>query len=155
MENSNKLQSPKLKAFETIQKNLASVGITPALASQSYPFNATIFYGFLKLGSAVYCTSIFIIFDAETFVEYTQSIYVDSLAMLIIFALLIVILKVERLFKYISGNDLVNTSEFLLNSFYCVIIFRFILCTNIFFSIEILCIEINFHENRSSRSKIE
>lgn len=117
MENCNqedsKFQPSKLQAFEVIQKNLATAGIIPKLAHQPYPFNWTISFGFVLLGSSIYCTSVFIIYDAKTFAEYTQSVYTDSLITLIILALVITIIKVEKLFQYVSGNDdhLVNTSE--------------------------------------------
>lgn len=105
-------RKPKLKPFEKVQKNLATAGITSNLLDQSHPFNGTILYGFLKLGSAIYCTAIFIIHDADTFGEYTQSVCACSFEILIIFALLIIVLKAKKLFKLINSVDaLVNTSE--------------------------------------------
>lgn len=118
MENSNqedsKFQLPKLEAFEVIKKNLATAGIIPKLAHQPFPFNWTISFGFVLLGSGIYCTSVFIIYDAKTFAEYTQSVYTDSLVTLIILALVITIFNVEKLFQYVGGNNnhLVNTSEY-------------------------------------------
>lgn len=107
-----KSQQSKLKNFEVIEKNLATVGITPNLANKPFPFNWTILFGFSLLGFCIFCLSQFIIHDAETFAQYTQSIYVGSLATLIIFALLILVFNVKKLFKFINRNDdFINTSE--------------------------------------------
>lgn len=106
-------EPPKLQAFEIIQKYFAFAGITPSLAKQPYPLNASILFGILMLGAAIYFTSVFIIYEAETFAQYTQSVYAVSLVALIALALLIIILKVESLFEYFNKNDiLVNTSEY-------------------------------------------
>lgn len=108
-----KTQPSRLKSFEIIQKNLAFAGITPNLANQSYPFNRTILFGFLTLGSAIYCSVVFIIYEADTFAEYTQSVYVVSLAILIILVLLMMVLKVKKLFNFIDCcEDFINTSEY-------------------------------------------
>lgn len=108
----SKSQPPKLKLFELPQEHFAIAGITSALASQPYPFNAAVLSGFLLLALSIYMTSVFLIYDAETFAEYTQSVYTDTLLTLIIFALLILILKVKSLFEFINGcEDLASTSE--------------------------------------------
>lgn len=110
--NATKLESAKLQPFEMARKTFATAGITPNLVDQSYPFNGTILYGFVMLVSAIYCTSIFIIHDAETFGEYTQSVCAYSFVILVIFSLLIVVLKVKKLYELINSFDvLVNTSE--------------------------------------------
>lgn len=114
MENSkqSKFQSQKPKPFEIIQKNLATIGITPSLADQSYPFNWTILCGILILSLNIFFLSMFIIYDAETFVEFTQSVYMTTLSTLINLCLLVLILKVKNLFKLIDGcDDLVSTSK--------------------------------------------
>lgn len=111
-------QPPKFKAFEIIRKNFANAGITPTLVKQSYPFNGTVLIGFFMLTSAIYGTSVFIIIDAYTFAEYTQSIYADSLLILIAIAVLILILKVKNLFEFIVGCDyLVNVCEYVAHLF--------------------------------------
>lgn len=158
-ENSNQekwgIRQSKLKAFEVIQKNLATAGITSFLADQSYPLNWPISFGFLMLSSGIYNLSIFIIYDAETFPEYTQAVYGCSLVTLIILALLIFILNVAKLFEFISStNDLVNTSELdISNTFYYTypVWWHF----SWLFSSKILSIEVNFHWSRSFRTQIE
>lgn len=108
----SKSQPPKRRAFEIIQKSLATAGIIPTLANQSYPFNREILLVLLSLGSSLYCTTVFILYDAENFSEYTQSVYTDTLLTVIILALLILMFKVKQLFEFInSSNDIANTSE--------------------------------------------
>lgn len=116
MENSeqpkSKAKLPKCKVFEIPLKNLAIVGIRPNLAMQPYPFNAKIFMGFLALGCAIYCTCVYTIYDAKSFAEYTQSIYVCSLLALIVLILLAIIPNAEKMFELIDACDqLVNTSQ--------------------------------------------
>src|ERR1044071_4785657 len=117
MENFNqeksKSQSTKLKVFEISQKYFATIGITSNLTSKSYPFNGIVLFGFLMLCVNIYCTSMFIIFGAKTFAEYTQSVYVTTLLTLVIFCLLIITLKVNNLFEFINkSDDIVNTSKY-------------------------------------------
>lgn len=119
MENSTqeKSKSPpppsKLKAFEIIRKNFATAGITPDLMHQPCPLNGTILIEFLMACSGIFSTSVFILYDAQTFTEYTQAVYIGSILTLILFALLIIILKLKNLFEYFNGNDkLINTSEY-------------------------------------------
>lgn len=100
-----KPQLPKSKVFEIIEKYFAIAGITPSLAEQTCPLNGCILLGFLLLGSAMYFTSVFLIDEAETFAEYTQSVYTNALSTLIILALLILIFKVKQLFKFINDCD--------------------------------------------------
>lgn len=103
---------PKLKVFELIQRSFATVGIAPILVDQSYPLNGRILFGFLLLDSGICITVKFIIYEAKTFAEYTQCIYGCSMGAIIIISLLILILKVKKLFEFVSDCDgLVNTSE--------------------------------------------
>lgn len=98
-------QLPKPKGFVIIEKYFAIAGITPSLADQTCPLNGRILLGFLLLGSGMYFTSVFLIDEAETFAEYTQSVYTNALSTLIILALLILIFKVKQLFKFINDCD--------------------------------------------------
>lgn len=115
MENSKQkhlqVKSPNHKVFQLTQKYFATAGIVPNLAIQPYPLNGKISIGFLLLGSSLICNFKYTFYEARTFVEYTQSIYMCSIAALIIFALVIIILKVEKLFEFINGCEkLINTS---------------------------------------------
>lgn len=99
------------RAFESIRKNLATAGITENLRDQSYPFNGIILFGFLLLGLANACVFVFIFNDANEFADYTQAVFGISVVTVFIFALLILILRVEQLFAFIDGgNELFNIS---------------------------------------------
>lgn len=103
---------PKIKAFQLIQKDFAMAGISPALLTQQYPFNGRILFGFLSLSFAFYCQLIFIFDDADTFAQYTQSVYVCSIAALISLALSILILKRDALYTFINAmEDIINVGK--------------------------------------------
>lgn len=138
----SKSQAIELKAFEIIQKNLTYAGIYSDATNQSNSFNWTVFIGFLSLGSGILFTSAFIIFDAKTIVEYTQSIYAVSVLTLILLCFLIIVVNAKNLFKFIdSSGYLVNTSEsrtFCVNEGFGTNLMKFS-------STQLFCIEISFH----------
>lgn len=107
-----KPKQPKMLVFQAIQKTFAVAGITRKLVTQAYPLNVKIVMGFLLLNTGATINLIYTVWYADTFAEYTQSIYVFSLVELLVFALLIVIFKVDELFKFVDTcNGIVNTSE--------------------------------------------
>lgn len=114
-ENPQPSKLPGIKAFKTIQKNFAMIGIGPKLVkTQSYPLKAKIAIGSLISGCIL--ESVYIFNDAETFSEYTQTIYGASAAIVLIFALVVLIAKVEKLFEFISqSNRLLNMSKWNFN----------------------------------------
>lgn len=73
----------------------------------------------------------FTIFEADTFIEYTQSVYVSSVTVLIFLALLITAANVKKLFKLIGDcENLTETSEWqtglaLQDRSFCVQLHRF------------------------------
>lgn len=102
----------KLKAFRTVQKYLAIFGISPKLVTQSYPLNKKISLGFLLLGSATISICVYILNDANTFLEFTKSIYFMCVAIFFIAQLLTIILNVDTLFEYMErSNSMLNTSK--------------------------------------------
>lgn len=109
MENSRPENShsklPKIKTFQAIQKSLAMVGISPELATQTYSLNGRLLLDFALFGSGVTFQSVYISNDAKTFSEYTQSIYVASAGLLIVFILIVLILKVNELFDLTKRYD--------------------------------------------------
>lgn len=116
MENFNQKKSksrlPKRPVFETTMRNLAVLGISPILATQAYPFNVRIFIGFLILGSSISSSTVYIIYDAKTFLDYTQAIFAGSFATMFILFLLIVIHRVEILFDFFKRCDaFIKTSK--------------------------------------------
>lgn len=101
-----------MQLFQLIQNNFAAVGISWNLVAQPYPVNGKISLGFFILIISVICNLMYIVREAKTFAEYTQSIHMCSVATLILFALVIVLLNVKKLFNLINGcQKIVNTSE--------------------------------------------
>lgn len=115
-------QLPKHKPFEILLKHFGALGIGPNLTKQAYPLNVKILMGFFVLCFAISGLVIFIFYDANTFIEYVQSIYICTFNTLIFSTLLIIILKVDQLFEVINDwEKLVNTSEFDVNRIRCLL----------------------------------
>lgn len=101
-----------LKAFETIQMNLAMAGFDRKLAAQSVPLNGKILMCFLLLGPGITFISVHTFNYAETFFEYTQSVYMTTSGIFITMTLIVLILKVQKIFEFINCcNNFINTSK--------------------------------------------
>lgn len=102
----------KLTAFQTVQANFAVVGISRELVTQSYPLNVKIFMGFLLFIGMIAFECVFIFSYADTFYKYMQSIYYVCGSILFIFALVILVLTVDKLFEPIDDCDtIINASK--------------------------------------------
>lgn len=102
----------KIRILELIQKNFAAMGVHPNLAMQMYPLNDTILWGFLILTCSVMCNLMYTLREAKTFADYTQSIYMLSLAALLIPILVITLLNVDKLFNLVNELEkLANTGK--------------------------------------------
>lgn len=98
-----------MKILQSTQMNLATVGVNPNLQ----PLNLKITIGFLILNLYFICDLVFAIFEAKTFTEYIQSIYMGSCAVLITLALIIIVINMKKLIQAIDDHEiLVNTREF-------------------------------------------
>ena len=107
---SKKIQ--KIKIFQIIQKNFATIGIGPNSAMQLRVFNGKILFTSLTLASFILSNLVYFFKDAETFTEYTQTIYLGSGGILVTLAFIIILLHLNELFKIINDCEcLVNTSE--------------------------------------------
>lgn len=101
----------KLKIFKLTQKNFAAVGISPSLIDQPHPLNEKIVWGFLILTLSIICNLMYIIGEAKTIVEYTQSFYMFCFAAITIIAWAITLRNGAKLFRLINGfENFVNTS---------------------------------------------
>lgn len=102
----------KIQIFQLIQKYLANIGICPSLAKQPYPINGKIITGSATLILYVICSLIYLFYESKTFTERTRTVYMCSVAALVLFALLIFILNVTKIFQFIDDCEaIVNTSE--------------------------------------------
>lgn len=101
-----------MKPYKTIQENFAIIGINRKLLTQSYPFNWRIFITLLELTAGVGFVSMYVIKYANTFIEYTQSIFLGSAGTLVAILLLCIIIKAEKLFEFIDRNEImINTRK--------------------------------------------
>lgn len=97
----------KIKIFHTIKKDLSVIGII-----ERRPMNANILLSSLMLASAIAIELIYIFKEAETFFQYTQSIYMCSAFILAFSSLMIMVLHLNELFKIINDFECVaNTSK--------------------------------------------
>lgn len=68
--------------------------------------------GFLTLILFITCNVVYLLTEVKTFTERTRSIFVQSAAVLVILALLILILNEQELFQFFNDfENIVNTSE--------------------------------------------
>lgn len=151
MENFRPAQPMKIECFPLLRMNYASLGVGPNLS----PFNTKNFIAFSKLTVYFICNVLYSCFEAKTFIEYTQSIYMSSSTALATSALAIAILSVKKLFQVISDCEiLANTSK----SVACVDSHTessFLKLENVVRSTKIFGIETNFCRNSSIWAKIE
>lgn len=69
--------------------------------------------GLFMFGLYILCSMMYLFRTPKTFAENTQTIFMSSVATLMILTSMVLILNVDELFKYIDGcEDIVNTSEF-------------------------------------------
>lgn len=101
-------ESPKRKIFQMSQKYFTVLGISPILMVQSNPFNQKNLICFLVFGLQLISEFIYILYEAETFWDYIQSIYFCSVSILATVVFLILVFRVDKLFKYIGNSENLN-----------------------------------------------
>lgn len=106
-----------MKIFQLTQKNFATIGISPILSYQSWSLNAEILIGFSITTVSFICTLVFAFSEAKTFIEYTQSIYIGSCAVIVILALVVIVFNVKKFFQLINDcENITNTSKYEISS---------------------------------------
>lgn len=106
----------KIKILELARENFAAIGriweFRPILVDQPYSFNRKILFGFLILTSSFICNWMYIIRGAKTSAEYTQSIYMFSVAALLTLVWLAILWNVTNLINFTYGlENLAKTSK--------------------------------------------
>lgn len=92
-----------MKVFQEVQKNFIAFGIVP---NQS-KLNGKLAVTWLVLSLSTTLSASFLVFDAETFQEYTTSIYLSSGGAMAAALFTITIFKMEKLFKL---KDVIETT---------------------------------------------
>lgn len=109
MENFEQSQLPKVKILQSVQKNLACLGIYFSSTNKMQKFNGKVLTDFLMLTTAIGWTLMYIFINAETFTEYNQSIYICTSFVLITSVLAITSLNSTKLYI------IINHCEYLIN----------------------------------------
>lgn len=152
MENSERRpKCTQMKCLQNTQKYFAALGIGPDLATQPHPINLKLFIGGIILAITYILVVIYVFSEAETFVEYTRSIYICAFFNVIISVLLTIILNVKTLYELIDIMDaIINTGKWKFN-WLKLISFN----NNFAFRIKIFGDQSNFPRNQSIRREIE
>lgn len=87
-----------MKIFESTVKFLETVGIT----SQSHALNVRTLSTIATFGTMVTLICAFLFFEASSFKEYTESIYMSSVTIAILVTFVFVIWKRENIFQFID-----------------------------------------------------
>lgn len=98
-----------MKVFETFQKNAIFIGINANQLERSHSFNTRSLQCFLVLGVLSIFSDIYFIRLANSFREYTQSVYITTMSNAVFLVFSIAIWQMEALFRFI---DDVNQSYF-------------------------------------------
>lgn len=102
-----------MEIFHATKQYFALMGITESLTSQTYPINRKILMSFLVFFFLFISTLTYIIYEANTFLEYVQSIYFCSASIMALVDLVFIVCRVNVLFKSIESlQNVTKTSEF-------------------------------------------
>lgn len=102
----------KMKLFQSIQKNLASLGIHDDRLFQTNSINQKNVLILMSNGLCVTLHFVYLFRVAHTFKEYTISFYMTTAAVVILLACWILIWKSKKLLQLIkSGTEIMNGSE--------------------------------------------
>lgn len=111
-EENPKPKLPGIKIFQAIQKNFSAIGIAPNSVKQLRPFNVKILINLLTLCVAFIGMLLYIVIEANTFLQFTQSVYMCSTFVIVACAFLVLIFKLNELSKAITDSELIaNTSK--------------------------------------------
>lgn len=92
-----------MKILEPNQAYFGTVGITRHQSMQWQPFNAKNLLESLKFCSSVVSSVGFLVYEANTFNEYTESVYCLSADIVVVIIFLMFIWSSEDFFAFIDG----------------------------------------------------
>ena len=88
-----------MKFFQSIQKNHVRVGICSKRTNESNRKIALIFFLF---GMSFTCSLVYLCLEANTFLEYSNNMYITTGSAMILIVYTINIFKMSKLFKFID-----------------------------------------------------
>lgn len=105
-------QLPRIKVMQTVLKNFTKIGICPELVTQRYPINGRILW-MVVVGIVTHILNgFYFLFDAETFLDYTQSIYACAVGILLSNVFVTLLANIETLYRALHDYELlVNTRK--------------------------------------------
>lgn len=102
-----------MKLFQAIQKNLEIIGISSIVSGQTF-YNRKVLLYLLLCGSLIVMNCIFLVHVAETFKEYTDSIYITSVSIALFVSVSFVIRRMANLFEFLDSLEkIINDSEYI------------------------------------------
>lgn len=101
----------KIQIFESAQQYFAILGIIPALEAKSYPISWKVLMPFFAIMTSTIGVGVYVFNDAQSFIEHIQSTFMWCIGIALNFVLMIIVIKVDKLFEFIDRCDIiVNTS---------------------------------------------
>lgn len=95
-----------MKLFQLIRKNFMALGIDSKQAFDSTkPYNKKILGCFFMIGLNNIFFLVYMFHIAESFLEYTESMYMASAAIVIGVIFICLVLKMKKLFELIDGIE--------------------------------------------------
>lgn len=103
---------PKIKIFQKLKQCVVTIGLDLNPEMRHHPFNAKILITFLALTVTCIGTLLYIFLEANTYLEFAQSIYMCSSSLLVSFSVMVIVLHVSELIGIIDDCEcFINTSE--------------------------------------------
>lgn len=100
-----------MKLYQTAQKNLVFLGIGPYHPNKSNQFNKGIYVYILLCFLGLTQTGAFLVFEANTFDEYTEGMYILSVSILSPMAVTSQALQLKTLFQLINKIEAIFESS--------------------------------------------
>lgn len=101
-----------MKLFNLLQTNLATLGI----CSNQSPYNAKLLMSFLIYAINIPLYGMFFLYEAKTFLDYINAIYVESASIFFAICLTNIVFKKTELFNFLLNfHKIVNKSKWTLN----------------------------------------
>lgn len=94
-----------MKVFEIFQKNAIFIGIHANQLKRNHSFNKQNVQCFCVLGVLSIFSDFYFIRSANSFREYTQSVYITSMSNAVFLVFSIAIWQMESLFQFIDDVD--------------------------------------------------
>lgn len=106
-------QTPlKMKIFEAVRKNYATLGISSVQSIRKHPFNKKIAMAFILIAVNTFCHIMHIFFVASNLKERMESATTTSGSLIITICIVTIILKMRTVFECIgSFEDIIAMSE--------------------------------------------